>query len=137
MLRPTILSALVLAPLLLGVNASPSQAFHHQLRSAGFEMPSRNITCVDSLPGSGRPGVACVVSSESGSRGSATWTVTPRGRARAFFVIGNIGEGYRVLAYGRSWRRYGITCTSRSIGLTCRNQVGHGFFLSRERQRIF
>ena len=43
----------------------------------------------------------------------------------------------RVLAYGRSWHAGGITCTSRRTGLTCRNRDGHGFFVSRERWRLF
>jgi hypothetical protein len=44
----------------------------------------------------------------------------------------------RVLAYGKSIKLgLGITCTSRRSGLTCRNREGHGFFLSRERVRLF
>jgi hypothetical protein len=42
-----------------------------------------------------------------------------------------------VLAYGRTWTRAGLRCTSRATGLTCRNRDGHGFFLSRERWRVF
>lgn len=37
-----------------------------------------------------------------------------------------------VLAYGRSWKRDGITCESRTSGLRCRNADGHGFSLARE-----
>jgi hypothetical protein len=43
----------------------------------------------------------------------------------------------RVLAYGRTWERSGLTCTSRKDGLTCSNRSGHGFFLSRQRWRAF
>ena len=43
----------------------------------------------------------------------------------------------RVLRYGRTWRRGGLTCTSRRTGLTCRNRSGHGFRLSRQAQRRF
>jgi hypothetical protein len=44
----------------------------------------------------------------------------------------------RVLGYGRTIR-FGrrIACTARRSGLTCRNRDGHGFFLSRERVRLF
>lgn len=42
-----------------------------------------------------------------------------------------------VLAYGTTWRKRGFTCRSASLGLTCRNTAGHGFFLSRERWRRF
>lgn len=43
----------------------------------------------------------------------------------------------RVLGYGQSVRRAGITCTSAKDGVTCRNAEGHGFTVSRLRQRIF
>lgn len=40
------------------------------------------------------------------------------------------------LPYGHSWSRFGLSCTSRITGITCRNGDGHGFFLSRERWAI-
>jgi hypothetical protein len=43
----------------------------------------------------------------------------------------------RVIAYGHLFRRGGIGCVSRFTGLTCTNSAGHGFFLSRQRWRIF
>lgn len=43
----------------------------------------------------------------------------------------------RVLGYGKTWSGGGLRCTSAVIGLTCRNNGGHGFFLSRERWRAF
>jgi uncharacterized protein DUF6636 len=43
----------------------------------------------------------------------------------------------RVLAYGTSWSRDGFRCVSRSKGLTCTNPRGHGFFLSRERWKVY
>jgi hypothetical protein len=42
-----------------------------------------------------------------------------------------------VLAYGRTWRRNGFTCTSKAIGLRCTNTSGHGFFISRARSYRF
>jgi hypothetical protein len=41
-----------------------------------------------------------------------------------------------VLAYGERFERRGYTCTSRRSGLNCKRGA-HGFFLSRERQRLF
>lgn len=105
-----------------------------------FETPSRNIICTTgSLPLSGSAvGIDCVVFSVSGARGQASWMMRPTGRAWHRAVAANVEtEGLHALAYGRSWRRLGISCSSRSDGLTCRNRSGHGFFLSRERQRIF
>ena len=43
----------------------------------------------------------------------------------------------QVLAYGATWSGDGVRCTSAVTGLTCRNQSGHGFFLSRESWRAF
>jgi hypothetical protein len=48
------------------------------------------------------------------------------------------GRQARVLKYGHS-RRFGrYTCKSRRSGLTCKNRLnGHGFTLSRARQKVF
>jgi hypothetical protein len=105
-----------------------------------FRTPSRNIICTTGvLPSTNRTvGIDCVVLSASGSHGQASWMMRPTGRAWHRSVAANIETGgLHVLAYGRSWSRLGISCTSRSNGLTCRNRSSHGFFLSRERQRIF
>jgi hypothetical protein len=49
-----------------------------------------------------------------------------------------VGSGIaKVLGYGKTWSGGGLSCTSAVIGLTCRNNGGHGFFLSRERWRAF
>jgi len=41
------------------------------------------------------------------------------------------------LAYGASWQRHGFTCKSEQSGVTCSNAKGHGFELSRGKQRVF
>ena len=43
----------------------------------------------------------------------------------------------QTLAYGTSFQSGGITCTSSEKGLECRNGDGHGFFLSKGKQRLF
>jgi hypothetical protein len=65
-------------------------------------------------------------------------------RAKAkptIFCTGNpnfsIRPVYRTLAYGRSWGRGPFTCTSRITGVTCRNQGGHGVFVSRQSYRTW
>jgi hypothetical protein len=45
--------------------------------------------------------------------------------------------GRRVLGYGKSLRIGPFLCTSRRIGLTCRSRTKHGFFLSRDRIKLF
>ena len=60
-------------------------------------------------------------------------------RARKVKVADAVGDpSSPVLAYGKS-RGFGrFTCTSRTTGLTCRDRrSGHGFAVSRERQRLF
>ena len=42
-----------------------------------------------------------------------------------------------VLGYGKTFTQGGLTCNSEQSGLTCRNRKGHGFFLSRARQKVF
>jgi hypothetical protein len=42
-----------------------------------------------------------------------------------------------VLDYGLQMERYGIICSSEKSGMTCTNKDGHGFFLSRAKQRLF
>jgi hypothetical protein len=64
--------------------------------------------------------------------------------------VGRRGRGYVVcagdtalhagtpLAYGRSVSRGRYTCKSTKAGITCRNRrTSHGFFLSRQRYRLF
>lgn len=43
-----------------------------------------------------------------------------------------------VLGYGEAWE-YGdyFRCTAERAGLTCQNQFGNGFFLSRNRQEVY
>ena len=46
-------------------------------------------------------------------------------------------KGSKVIAYGRTWRRGGFECSSRTTGLTCKNASHHGWFLSREHSYRF
>ena len=43
----------------------------------------------------------------------------------------------RVLRYGQTWMQYGFVCTSKRVGLRCRNKSRHGFFLSHQRSYRF
>ncbi len=66
------------------------------------------------------------------------------------FGLGESGGGYMachgdtvvvpgspVLPYGTATRFGPFTCESQTSGLTCRNDDGHGIFLSRAEQGIF
>ena len=130
-----------LAVIAVGAATAASSATS-DLHGRGFQTPSGNIACeLDEHaavgPFKGHRTLFCVVFSESGTRGQQTWLMRTTGRARVTWVVGNINTEVPVLAYGRSWRLKGFRCRSRRIGLTCRNQSRHGFFLSRQAQRIF
>jgi len=77
----------------------------------GFAVPSRNMVC-NAGPYRGGNVLACTIFSEASARG-------------------------QLLRYGRTWTWHGFRCTSRRTGLTCKNQSGHGFVLSRQSQRVF
>lgn len=64
--------------------------------------------------------------------------MTPTGRGRPLCVSDSVYDRKaKVLRYGTT-RRYGpFTCTSRRSGLTCKNRRGHGWVLSRQRQKVF
>ena len=62
------------------------------------------------------------------------------GRGDTFDGRGNddlAGQRF-VLCYGRTARLGAMSCTSRTTGMTCRSRSsGHGFMVSRQRQRFF
>jgi hypothetical protein len=65
--------------------------------------------------------------------------ITPSAkRGAAFCPTDSVNEpGSKVLPYGASFSRDGMTCTSETSGMTCKNAAGHGFSLSRAQQKIF
>ena len=64
--------------------------------------------------------------------------MAPTGPASRYCISDTVMDpGAPVLAYGRTWSRGGFTSVSRMTGLTCTNRSGHGFFLSRDRSRLF
>jgi hypothetical protein len=60
-----------------------------------------------------------------------------RGSVSVGYFQSNVATDLPILRYGRTWTWHGIRCTSRRTGLTCTNQAGHGFVLSRQSQRVF
>jgi hypothetical protein len=115
-----------------------------------FRMPSGNIGCVFSagLPVAAKPTIRCDIRSglkprprpPAGCDLDYGDSVELSRTGRASLVCHGdtaIDPRARVLGYGHTWRRNGLSCTSRDVGLTCSNRSGHGFFLSRQRWRIF
>jgi hypothetical protein len=124
------LLATALAASLALVAAAPAAA-----KIVDFQTPSKRIVCIYAT-GTGEPAfVRCdlrflndrAVILEAGKR------------ARKIKVTDAVGDpSSPVLAYGRSRTLGRFTCTSRTTGLTCRDRrCGHGFEVSRQRQRLF
>jgi hypothetical protein len=99
-----------------------------------FQTPSHKITCGE-FP-SGGPGAFLRCDLLFLNDRAAFLRRTGRGRLN--HVTDAVGvPGAAELPYGKT-RHFGpFTCTSRVSGLTCRNPAGHGFTVSRQRQRVF
>jgi hypothetical protein len=118
-----------------------------------FKTPSRDIVCGWSVVPSGEASVECGIKSglrppptrvrcTAGDPNDKRVSLTAAGRTVPVTCAGDPGPFLAeakatVLGYGQSWSAGGISCASEVAGLTCRNRVGHGFFLSRERWRAF
>ncbi|WP_425146210.1 DUF6636 domain-containing protein [Deinococcus sp.] len=135
-----------------GAQAAPSQDTQAHAYDEGFSLPSGRLQCAFSLDGElqGRPAVRCEVL-------NASYKAPPRptdcplawgdalevessGKAQ-FLCHGDTvmnPPGQRaILAYGQTWKRSGITCSSSTAGVRCLNADGHGFELARARYRTF
>jgi hypothetical protein len=122
----------------------------------GVKTPTRNISCfyVPIKPTT-RGNLLCAIAKSSYSRAEQDrcqarvgldwhgFELSSRGKAQpvctggVLYDIGRDTPTFVVLAYGRTWRSHGFTCTSRLTGLTCTNGHGHGLFLSRESRRLW
>jgi hypothetical protein len=122
---------LVLA-VLLAVLSCPATA-----SAALFKTPSGNISCGTGPNAGPRYAIVCTVFSEANLRGQKIWAMRRRGRVRVFRSQSNAAVEVRILRYGQTYQGFGVRCMSRQRGLTCRNRFEHGFFLSRQRQRVF
>ena len=130
-----------LTVLLTGLIAAPSAARAHELFA--FRSPSGNIGCqldasaarcdIRARDWSPPPEPAgCEVDYGQGL------TISRTGSRGRFVCAGDTALGAGpTLAYGRTVRRGGISCTSQRSGVTCKNARGHGFRLSRESHRRF
>jgi hypothetical protein len=112
-----------------------------------FTTPSRGVGCVYHHPSRGAAFLRCDVAhvrhpakrprSCKLDYGSACG-LSPRGHARRLCVGDTVFTAKaRVLRYGHTRRLGPFRCTSRRSGLRCVNRAGHGFVISRARQRLF
>ena len=107
-----------------------------------FQTPSKNIGCgFTDQPNFLRCDINSRLKPEPAScEGEYGYAVGVKSTGRAYFL--RVGDTVRVatariLTYGMSWRRAGISCSSTAAGLRCVNGGGHGFFLSRDRSYLF
>ena len=92
-----------------------------------FSTPSRNISCVYFAPTLRcdiRNGLSPKAPRPAGCPSYTDWgqglTLGPK--SAGVVCAGDTALGApNVLAYGKTWHRGSITCTSRATGLTCRN----------------
>jgi hypothetical protein len=147
------------------VNASGNGFFMSQAHSytlkepapryGAFKTPSGNIVCGYSIAPDGSASMECGIKSglnppprrihcDAGDPNDKRVSLRDNGRAAPVLCAGDPGPllpqidaAAKVLAYGTTIRFGRISCASAITGLTCRNRGGHGFFLSRERWRLF
>lgn len=111
-----------------------------KLHSRTFQMPSRNIGCIE-----GENVLVCDILSglrpEPKRKCELDWggmemerlgPSQPRCAGDTAY-----DQSAPVLEYGTAWSRNGFTCVSMESGLKCRNEDGHGFLLSREKWTQF
>jgi hypothetical protein len=110
-----------------------------------FRTPSGNIRCA-AIKSGRKWSLRCDITERSwppppgecpdfGDLGNSV-AMTKRARSR-FICVSDAVPGRKVLGYGQTWDRGPFTCTSRRKGLRCYNTGGYGWFLSRERYRLF
>jgi hypothetical protein len=112
-----------------------------------FMTPSRHIACMYQHLPDARPELRCDVDHVAHpvkrprscelDYGSA-FGLSATGRAQRLCVGDTVRDPKaKILKYGTT-RRFGpFTCTSKTTGLRCTTKAGHGFELSRERQKLF
>jgi hypothetical protein len=132
-LRPHPITA---TALILVTAVAVSGSLSAAAKTRTFRTPSKNIVCVYSSAGGPGAYIRCDVLSLN----DVGFLLDRRHRAKRMKVTDTAGDVNRaaVLRYGKS-RLFGpFRCSSRRSGLTCKSRKsGHGFRLSRHRQRVF
>lgn len=133
-----VILATLVAVLALGcASSSASSSF------VSFQSPSRNIGCY-LAPGQARCDALkreWTIPRPAGCPADLDYgfgaTLTSRGRGRSVCAGDSALSSGPILRYGKSISRFGFKCTSSTAGMRCRNRAGHGFFLSRQRYKLY
>jgi hypothetical protein len=124
-----------LAPLAATLTAALLAAAPAEAATRSFQTPSRQIGC---LMSTGARAADTFVRCDPRFLNDRALTLSARGRGRTIRISDTVADpDAPVLAYGRRIRLGPFTCLSRRTALTCRNRRGHGFTVSRQRQRTF
>jgi hypothetical protein len=128
-LHPRIILGLAVITLLLLTAAAAA-------RTREFQAPSKRIACRYTSMGGPGPYIRC----DALFLNDVGFILDRRHKAKRITVTDTAADTTKapILHYGKS-REFGhFRCQSERSGLTCRNRKsGHGFKLSRERQRVF
>jgi hypothetical protein len=67
------------------------------------------------------------------------FVMSPNGAAERACHGDTLGRNpkHPILSYGKTWRKKGFTCISKTSGLTCKNVDGRGWTLSKNKQQLF
>lgn len=111
---------------------------------ADFSSPSGNIVC-----GASGNGVLCHIGEADNLKPLRPIPKDCPTDWENWFYIGRSGSANHVckgdwdfgnptpLNFGSSTTINGITCTSQSTGMTCKNKQGHGFSVGKQNQKFF
>jgi hypothetical protein len=117
-------------------SSTPARASSHAFYA--FRTPSSNIICDLAFSGARQGRLSCAVrSTGTPDAHPKTWSLAAVGRVTVARIDNSPNPNGAVLAYGQSLRRGPFRCSASRSGLECRSVLsGHGFFLSRELQRV-
>lgn len=112
-----------------------------------FQTPSKQIGCVYARGGGAATELRCDVAEPATTPKRPKSCELDYGHAFGLTVTGRakrlcagdtaLNPDAPVLAYGKT-KHYGpFTCTARTSGLRCTTRAGHGFALSRQKQKLF
>jgi hypothetical protein len=112
-----------------------------------FVTPSGNIYCA--LVGEGKNALRCEIRSMLNPLPSqpysgyckfdwgAGFLLIQRRKPKILCISDTIGSSSNTLSYGSTWTHSGFKCVSKIAGLTCHNFSKNGFFISRNKWRMF
>ena len=65
------------------------------------------------------------------------FSLSQQGKPKILCISDTISDNNYVLSYGNTWRYLGFKCVSKKTGLICKNSIGKGFLLNRNKWNIF